>query len=83
VSVLADRLVPVVLAFAALNISASVSDPGVAIGAQLLRVVVLALAGGAIDRILRRADRRHAPGVLLLPDGHAVIWSSKPHRSGT
>lgn len=83
VSSLGDRLVPVALAFAVLDIG-SVTDLGIVMGAESLAVVLFVLLGGVwADRLPRRAVmlvadlvRLIAQGVsaVLLIDGSAHVW---------
>lgn len=84
VSVVGDRLTPVVLAFAVLEVSPSVADLGVVVGAQFVPMIVLTLAGGAFgDRFCRRdlVVRCHlvrfttqSLTAVLLITGTATVW---------
>jgi predicted MFS family arabinose efflux permease len=81
---LGDRLVPVALAFAVLELTGSVTDLGIVLAAQTIALVVFVLAGGIwADRLSRRrvmlasdylrAAAQAATAILLLT-GHARIW---------
>ncbi len=84
VSALGDRLVPVALAFAVLDLTGSVSDLGIVLAAQTVSVVGFALIGGVwADRLARqlvmlisdavRAAAQGASAALLLT-GTAHVW---------
>jgi len=79
-----DRLVPVALAFAILDLTGSATDLGVVLAAQTVPLVIFVLLGGVwADRLPRqlvmltadavRALAQGASAVLLL-SGHAHIW---------
>jgi MFS family permease len=84
VSSLGDRLVPVALAFAVLDLTGSVTDLGIVAAAQTVPLVVFVLLGGVwADRLPRQrvmlgsdAVRAVAQGVsaLLLLEGQAHVW---------
>ena len=84
VSSLGDRLVPVALAFAVLDLTGSVTDLGIVLAAQTVPLVVFVLLGGVwADRLPRQrvmlgsdAVRAVAQGAsaLLLLDGRAHVW---------
>ena len=84
VSSLGDRLVPVALAFAVLDLTGSVTDLGIVAAAQTAPLVVFVLLGGVwADRLPRQrvmlgsdAVRAAAQGVsaLLLLEGQAHVW---------
>ncbi|MHB8659946.1 MAG: MFS transporter [Solirubrobacteraceae bacterium] len=84
ISALGDRLVPVALAFAVLDLTGSVGDLGIVLAAQTVPLVVLVLVGGVwADRLPRQwlmltsdAVRALAQGVsaLLLLTGEAHVW---------
>ena len=84
VSSLGDRLVPVALAFAVLDLTGSVTDLGIVLAAQTVPLVVFVLLGGVwADRLPRQrvmlgsdAVRALAQGAsaLLLLDGRAHVW---------
>jgi predicted MFS family arabinose efflux permease len=62
ISSLGDRLVPVALAFAVLDLTGSVTDLGIVLGAQTVPLVLFVLVGGVwADRLPRRR-------VMLLSD---------------
>lgn len=84
ISSLGDRLVPVALAFAVLDLTGSPADLGLVIAAQTIPLVTLVLFGGVwADRLPRgpvmlvsdcvRALAQATSAVLLLT-GHAQIW---------
>lgn len=84
VSALGDRLVPVALAFAVLDLTGSVSDLGIVLAAQVIPVVLFVLLGGVwADRLRRqrvmlasdlvRALAQGASAALLL-SGTAHVW---------
>jgi MFS family permease len=84
VSSFGDRLVPVALAFAVLDLTGSVSDLGVVLAAQTVPLVLFVLLGGVwADRLPRqalmlssdlvRAVSQGASAVLLLT-GRAQVW---------
>jgi MFS family permease len=84
ISSLGDRLVPVALAFAVLDLTGSVTDLGLVIAAQTTPLIVLVLVGGVwADRLPRqllmlgsdcvRALAQATSAVLLLT-GQAHIW---------
>jgi MFS family permease len=84
ISSLGDRLVPVALAFAVLDLTGSVTDLGIVAAAQTVPLVVFVLIGGVwADRLPRQrvmlasdAIRALAQGVtaLLLLQGQAHVW---------
>jgi MFS family permease len=84
VSSLGDRLVPVALAFAVLNLTGSATDLGVVLAAQTIPLVLFVLLGGVwADRLPRRlvmatSDlvRATSQGVcaVLLLTGTAHLW---------
>ena len=84
ISALGDRLVPVALAFAVLDLTGSVTDLGIVLAAQTIPLVVFVLIGGVwSDRLPRRrvmlgsdAVRTVAQGVSagLLLSGDARVW---------
>ena len=84
VSSLGDRLVPVALAFAVLDLTGSVTDLGIVLAAQTVPLVVFVLLGGVwADRLPRQrvmlgsdAVRALAQGAsaLLLLEGRAHVW---------
>ena len=84
ISSLGDRLVPVALAFAVLDLTGSVTDLGLVIAAQTAPLIALVLFGGVwADRLPRqlvmlgsdavRAAAQAISAVLLLT-GNAQIW---------
>jgi MFS family permease len=84
ISSLGDRLVPVALAFAVLDLTGSVTDLGLVIAAQTTPLIILVLVGGVwADRLPRqlvmlgsdsvRALAQATSAVLLLT-GSAHIW---------
>ncbi len=84
VSSFGDRLVPVALAFAVLDLTGSVTDLGVVLAAQTVPLVAFVLLGGVwSDRLPRqvvmlssdlvRAVTQGASASLLLT-GHAQVW---------
>jgi MFS family permease len=84
ISSLGDRLVPVALAFAVLDLTGSVTDLGIVLGAQSVPLVVFVLLGGVwADRLPRqwvmlasdgvRAVAQGASAALLL-SGSAHVW---------
>jgi MFS family permease len=84
ISALGDRLVPVALAFAVLNLTGSATGLGVVLAAQTVPLVVFVLVGGVwADRLSRRlvmatsdlvrASSQGACAVLLLT-GTAHLW---------
>jgi MFS family permease len=84
ISALGDRLVPVALAFAVLDLTGSVTDLGIVLGAQSVPLVVFVLLGGVwADRLPRqwvmlasdgvRAVAQGASAALLL-SGSAHVW---------
>lgn len=84
ISSLGDRLVPVALAFAVLDLTGSVTDLGLVIAAQTTPLVLLVLFGGVwADRLPRqlvmlasdcvRALAQAASAALLL-SGQAHVW---------
>jgi MFS family permease len=84
ISSLGDRLVPVALAFAVLNLTGSATDLGVVLAAQTIPLVLFVLVGGVwADRLPRRlvmatSDliRATSQGVCaaLLLTGTAQLW---------
>jgi MFS family permease len=84
ISSLGDRLVPVALAFAVLNLTGSATDLGVVLAAQTIPLVLFVLVGGVwADRLPRRlvmatSDlvRATSQGVCaaLLLTGTAHLW---------
>jgi predicted MFS family arabinose efflux permease len=84
ISRLGDRLVPVALAFAVLDLTGSVTDLGFVFAAQSIPLVGFVLLGGVWgdrlprQRVMLASDgvRAAAQGVsaLLLLNGHAQIW---------
>lgn len=84
ISSLGDRLVPVALAFAVLDLTGSVTDLGLVAAAQTVPLIVFVLLGGVwADRLPRQrvmlasdAVRAMAQGVsaLLLLQGQAHVW---------
>jgi MFS family permease len=84
ISALGDRLVPVALAFAVLDLTGSVTDLGIVTAAQTLPLVTFVLLGGVwADRLPRQrvmlasdAVRALAQGTsaLLLLIGQAHVW---------
>ena len=84
ISALGDRLVPVALAFAVLNLTGSVTSLGVVLAAQTVPLVVFVLVGGVwADRLPRRlvmatSDlvRAASQGLcaVLLLTGSAHLW---------
>ncbi|MDQ2761080.1 MAG: MFS transporter [Actinomycetota bacterium] len=84
VSSLGDRVVPVALAFAVLNLTGSTTDLGIVLGAQTVPLVALLLLGGVwSDRLPRQlvmlssdAVRATAQGLtaFLLLTGDAKVW---------
>ena len=84
ISSLGDRLVPVALAFAVLNLTGSATDLGVVLAAQTIPLVLFVLVGGVwADRLPRRlvmatSDlvRATSQGVCaaLLLTGSAHLW---------
>jgi MFS family permease len=84
ISALGDRLVPVALAFAVLNLTGSATDLGVVLAAQTIPLVLFVLVGGVwADRLPRRlvmatsdlvrAGSQGLCAVLLLT-GSAHLW---------
>jgi MFS family permease len=84
ISAFGDRLVPVALAFAVLDLTGSVTDLGIVLACQTVPLVVFLLLGGIwADRLERqrvmfasdavRALAQGASAVLLLT-GNAQIW---------
>lgn len=84
VSSLGDRLVPVALAFAVLDLTGSATDLGLVLAAQTIPMVVFVLVGGVwADRLARRrvmlvsdlvrAVAQGASAALLL-SGAAHVW---------
>jgi MFS family permease len=84
ISSLGDRLVPVALAFAVLNLTGSVTSLGVVLAAQTVPLVAFVLVGGVwADRFSRRrvmvisdlvrASAQAASAALLL-NGSARLW---------
>ena len=84
ISSLGDRLAPVALAFAVLDLTGSVTDLGVVLAAQTVPLVVFVLLGGVwADRLARRrvmlvsdfvrAASQGASAALLLT-GSAHVW---------
>ena len=84
ISSLGDRLVPVALAFAVLDITGSVTDLGLVLAAQTLPLLLLVLVGGVwADRLPRQrvmlvsdAVRAAAQGLsaAIVLSGSARIW---------
>jgi MFS family permease len=84
ISSLGDRLVPVALAFAVLDLTGSVTDLGVVIAAQTTPLIILVLFGGVwADRLPRQlvmlgSDSvralAQATSAALLLTGNAQIW---------
>ena len=84
VSSLGDRVVPVALAFAVLDLTGSTTDLGIVLGAQTIPLIALLLLGGVwSDRLPRQlvmlgsdAVRAAAQGLsaYLLLSGNAKIW---------
>src|ERR1700727_2420812 len=84
ISSLGDRLVPVALAFAVLNLTGSATDLGLVLAAQTIPLVLFVLVGGVwADRLPRRlvmassdlvrAGSQGLCAVLLLT-GRAHLW---------
>jgi MFS family permease len=79
-----DRMVPIALAFAVLEISHSASDLGLVLAAGMVPNVVFVLAGGVVGdrwprgRVMLVSDlvRAVSQGVIavLLLSGHAQLW---------
>src|ERR1019366_1745733 len=67
ISSLGDRLVPVALAFAVLDLTGSVTDLGIVLGAQSVPLVVFVLLGGVW------ADRLPRQWVMLASDGVRAV----------
>jgi len=84
ISALGDRLVPVALAFAVLELTGEVTDLGIVFTAQSVPLVVFVLIGGVWgDRLPRQRVMLASDGVravaqglsaVLLISGHAQIW---------
>jgi MFS family permease len=84
ISRLGDRLVPVALAFAVLDLTGSVTDLGFVFAAQSIPLVGFVLLGGVWgDRLRRQRVMLFSDGVravaqglsaVLLLNGHAQIW---------
>jgi MFS family permease len=84
ISSLGDRLAPVALAFAVLDLTGSVTDLGVVLAAQTVPVVVFVLIGGVwADRLPRRRvmlvsdfvrAASQAGSAALLLTGSAHVW---------
>jgi MFS family permease len=84
VSALGDRLVPVALAFAVLDLTGSVTDLGIVMGAQTAALAVFVLVGGvSSDRLPRRAvmlvsdvvrAASQGASAALLLSGAAHVW---------
>lgn len=84
ISALGDRLVPVALAFAVLELTGSVTDLGIVLAAQTGPLVVFVLLGGVwADRLPRQAVMLACDGVravaqalsaALLLGGDAHVW---------
>ena len=84
VSSFGDRLVPVALAFAVLDLTGSVTDLGLVLAAQTVPLLAFVLLGGVwADRLPRQlvmlvsdAVRAVAQGACaaLLLTGHAQVW---------
>ena len=84
ISAVGDRLVPVALAFAVLDLTGSVSDLGIVLAAQTVPLIVFVLLGGVwADRLARqrvmlasdcvRAMTQGTSAALLLT-GSAKVW---------
>ncbi len=84
ISAIGDRLVPVALAFAVLDLTGSVTDLGIVLAAQMIPLMLFVLIGGIWadrlrrERIMLASDctRAVAQGVTawLLLTGRAQIW---------
>ncbi len=74
VSSVGDRLVPVVLAFAVLDLTGSVSDLGIVLGAQTAALLAFVLVGGVwADRLPRRRVMLISDGVRFLAQGACAV----------
>jgi MFS family permease len=70
ISALGDRLVPVSLAFAVLDLTGSVTDLGIVFAAQTVGLVAMAPLGGVwADRLSRQRVMLGSDGVRLLAQG--------------
>ncbi|MGO9489175.1 MAG: MFS transporter [Solirubrobacteraceae bacterium] len=70
ISSLGDRLVPVALAFAVLELTGSVTDLGIVMGAQTAALLAFVLVGGVwADRLPRRSVMLGSDAVRLLAQG--------------
>ena len=84
VSVMGDGLLPVAVAFAAIEVGGGAGEIGIVLGAHALSLVVFALAGGVwADRLPRRLVMLAADvlrlavqgaGAALLLSGRAEVW---------
>ena len=82
VSALGDRLVPVALAFAVLELTGSVTDLGIVFAAQSVPLVVFVLLGGVwADRLPRQLVMLASDGVRALAQGltAALLLSGAAH----
>lgn len=82
VSSLGDKLVPVALSFAVLDLTGSITDLGIVMGAQTAAVVAFVLAGGVwADRLPRRAVMLVSDGVRMLAQGAsaALLLTGSAH----
>ncbi len=70
ISSVGDRLVPVALSFAVLDLTGSVTDLGIVMGAQSAAIVLFVLFGGVwADRLARRSMMLLADTVRMLAQG--------------
>jgi MFS family permease len=82
ISALGDRVVPVALAFAVLDLTGSVTDLGIVFAAQSVPLVVFVLLGGVwADRLPRRLVMLASDGVRALAQGlsAALLLSGSAH----
>ena len=82
VSALGDRIVPVALAFAVLELTGSVTDLGIVFAAQSVPLVVFVLLGGVwADRLPRQLVMLASDGVRALAQGltAALLVSGAAH----
>ncbi len=82
VSALGDRLVPVSLAFAVLDLTGSVTDLGIVLAAQTAALVLVVPLGGVwADRLPRQRVMLASDGVRLLAQGAsaALLLSGSAH----
>jgi MFS family permease len=82
ISALGDRLVPVSLAFAVLDLTGSVTDLGIVFAAQAVGLVAMAPLGGVwADRLPRQRVMLGSDGVRLLAQGAsaALLLSGSAH----